>query len=93
MLSKRRDKLAATRFFARALEVSGLPRKIVIDRSGANTAGINAINRMLKSFGCPIPIGMVRIKYLNSMVEQDHRPHSAARSALTSTRQAAVDRA
>lgn len=73
MLSKRRNKTAATRFFARALEVNGLPRKIVIDRSGANTAGINAVNRMLRSSGCPIPIEMVRIKYLNNMVEQDHR--------------------
>lgn len=72
MLSKRRNK-AATKFFARALEVNGLPRKIVIDRSGANTAGINAVNRMLRSFGCPIPIEIVRIKYLNNMVEQDHR--------------------
>jgi len=73
MLSKRRNKPAAPRFFAHALEVNGLPRKIVIDRSGANTAGINAINRMLRRFGCPIPIEMVRIKYLNNMVEQDHR--------------------
>jgi len=64
MLSKRRNKAPATKFFARALEVNGLPRKIVIDRSGANTAGINAINRMLKSFGCPIPIEMVRIQNL-----------------------------
>ena len=45
----------------------------MINRSGANTAGINAINRMLKSFGCPIPIVMVWIKYLNNIVEQDHR--------------------
>ena len=73
MLSKRRNKTAATKFFARALEANGLPRKIVIDRSGANTAGINAINRMLKRFGCPVPIEMVRIKYLNNIVEQDHR--------------------
>ena len=73
MLSKRRNKAAATKFFARALEVNGLPRKIVIDKSGANTAGITAINRMLKRFGCPITIEMVRIKYLNNIVEQDHR--------------------
>ena len=73
MLSKKRNKAAAIRFFARALEVNGLPRKIVIDRSGANTAGINEINRMLRRFGCPIPIEMVRIKYLNNIVEQDHR--------------------
>jgi putative transposase len=38
MLSKRRNQAAATRFFARALEVTGLPRKIVIDRSGALAA-------------------------------------------------------
>ncbi|MCY1128347.1 IS6 family transposase [Frigidibacter sp. RF13] len=73
MLSKRRNKSAATKLFARALEVNGLPRKIVIDRGGAKTAGIKAVNRMLKSFGCPIPIEMVRIKYLNNIVEQDHR--------------------
>ena len=73
MLSRRRNKAAATKFFARALETNGMPRKIVIDKSGANTAGINAINRMLKRFGCPVPIEMVRIKYLNNVVEQDHR--------------------
>ncbi len=28
---------------------------------------------MLKGFGCPIPIEMVRRKYLNNIVEQDHR--------------------
>lgn len=73
MLSKRRNKAAATKFFVRALEANGLPRKIVIDKSGANTAGIKAINRMLKGFGCPVPIEMVRRKYLNNIVEQDHR--------------------
>jgi len=73
MLPKRRNKAAATKFFARALNVNGLPRKIVIDRNGANTAGINAINRMLKSIGCPIPIALVRIKYFNNIVKQDHR--------------------
>jgi hypothetical protein len=73
MLSERRNKAAATKFFARALEVNGLPRKIVIDKSGANTAGIRAINKMLKRFGCPIPIEMVRRKYLNNIIEQDHR--------------------
>jgi putative transposase len=53
MLSKRRNKAAASTSFARVLKVNGLPRKIVIDRSGANTAGINTINRMRKRFGCP----------------------------------------
>ena len=40
MLSKRRNKPAAIKFFARAMEVNGLPRKIVIDKSAANTQGI-----------------------------------------------------
>lgn len=73
MLSRRRNKPAATKFFARMLEVNGLTRKIVIDESVANTGGIKAINKMLKGFGCPIPIEMVSRKFLNSIVEQDHR--------------------
>ncbi len=73
MLSQRRNKPAATMFFARMMEINGLPRKIVIDKSGANTAGIKAINKMLKGFGCSIPIEMVRRKFLNNIIEQDHR--------------------
>ncbi|SDW77653.1 putative transposase [Ruegeria halocynthiae] len=73
MHSGGRNKPAATKFFARMLESNGLPRKIVINKSGANTAGIKAINKMLKGFGGPIPIEMVRRKYLNVIVEQDHR--------------------
>ncbi|WP_302476834.1 DDE-type integrase/transposase/recombinase [Ruegeria atlantica] len=71
-LSERRSKQVATKFFAKMLEVNGLPRKIVIGKSSTNTAGIKAINRMLKGFDCPIPIEMVRRKYLNNIVEQDH---------------------
>jgi putative transposase len=44
-----------------------------IGKSGANTAGIEAINKMLKRFVCPIPIEMVRRKYLNNIIEQDRR--------------------
>ena len=73
MLSERRNKPAAIKFFARAMEVNGLPRKIVIDKSAANTEGIKEINRMLKRFGCPVPIEIARVKYLNNLVEQDHR--------------------
>ncbi len=73
MLSERRNKPAATRFFARTLEVNGPPRQIVIDKSRANTAGIKAINKMLACFGCPIPIEMVRRKHPNNIVERDHR--------------------
>lgn len=72
-LSKRPNRSAAIRLFARAPETISLPSKVVIDKSGANTAGITAINRMLKRLGCPIQIELVWIKYLNNMVEQDHR--------------------
>ncbi|MBM3606780.1 MAG: IS6 family transposase, partial [Alphaproteobacteria bacterium] len=73
LLSQRRSKLDAVKFPARAMDTNGPPRKIVIDKSAANTKGVRKINRMLKRFGCPVPIEMVWIRYLNNMVEQDHR--------------------
>lgn len=51
-LSKRSIKTATTQFSARALEVNGLPRKIVIDKSGASTVGTKAINNVPQGFGC-----------------------------------------
>ena len=52
MLSERLNKPAAINFFARAMKVNSLPRKMVIDKSAANTEGIMDINRILKRFGC-----------------------------------------
>ena len=45
----------------------------MIDKSGANGAGINEVNKILKRFGSPTKITTVRSKYLNNVVEQDHR--------------------
>ncbi|MCP5076375.1 MAG: IS6 family transposase [Rhodobacteraceae bacterium] len=73
MLSVRRNEKAATLFFAKSLASNGIPEKIVIDKSGANTAGIRGVNRILKRFGCPTQINTIRSKYLNNIVEQDHR--------------------
>ena len=67
MLSERCNKPAAIKFFARTMEVNGLPRKIVIDKSAANTEGIKDIIQISKPFGCPVPIEIVRIKYLNNL--------------------------
>ncbi len=50
-----------------------MQRKIVIDRGGANTGGLTVISRMLERFGRPLPFEMVRINFLNNLVEQDHR--------------------
>ena len=43
-LSKQTDEAAATAFFKQAIAHHGLPKKIVIDKSGANNAGLENIN-------------------------------------------------
>nr|WP_253762661.1 DDE-type integrase/transposase/recombinase [Ruegeria sp. HKCCD4884] len=70
---RRRNKPVVKILFVRMLEVNGLPRKTVIDKGVANTEGLKAVNKMLKSLGCRIPIEMVKRRYLNNSVEQDHR--------------------
>ena len=48
MLSKQRDKAAAKRFFKRAIRTNEIPERVVIDKSGANLAGLLRINIGLK---------------------------------------------
>ncbi len=67
-LRAHRDYAAARRFFERAIELHGVPDKIAIDKSGANTA---AIVGMLADSGADIE--MRQSKYLNNIVEQDQR--------------------
>jgi len=54
-----------------------MPEKITLDKSGANKAGADAINLHLKFYtllGIILPPIIIRqIKYLNNIVEQDHR--------------------
>ena len=45
-----------------------MPEKITIDKSGANTAAIESV----KADAC-VDILMRQCKYLNNIVEQDHR--------------------
>ena len=73
MLSKHRDKAAARLFFRRAIETNGLPSRIVIDKSGANLAGLQRINVGLKFSRTKQRIEILRVKYLNNIVEQDHK--------------------
>ncbi|MEJ8852802.1 IS6 family transposase [Variovorax rhizosphaerae] len=68
LLRTHRDHAAARRFFERAIELHGVPEKITIDRSGANTA---AIESMRADSGADIELR--QSKYLNNIVEQDHR--------------------
>ncbi|MEM9670916.1 MAG: IS6 family transposase [Pseudomonadota bacterium] len=73
MLSDRRDEAAATAFFKRAIENNGVPEKVVIDKSGANCAGLENLNLLLMILGFWRLIEIIQAKYLNNIIEQDHR--------------------
>ena len=73
MLSERRDKAAARRFFKRAMGTNGVPDRVVIDKSGANLAGLQSVNVILKFKGSGNTIKILQVKYLNNIIEQDHR--------------------
>jgi putative transposase len=64
---------AARRFFKRAIVVNGVPDRIAIGKSGANLAGLQNLNVILKFTGAGKIIKIVQSKYLSNMVEQDHR--------------------
>lgn len=68
LLTAKRDKAAAMRFFAKAMQTNGVPEKVTMDKSGANKAAMDAINASSE-----IPIIVRQVKYLNNIVEQDHR--------------------
>lgn len=68
LLTPTRDRDAAEAFLHKAIHTQGLPEKITIDKSGANTAAIEHYNKIHK------PAIIIRhSKYLNNIVEQDHR--------------------
>ncbi len=68
LLTARRDAGAARRFFERAIGQHDVPEKITIDKSGANTA---AVRGLIADSG--VTIELRQSKYLNNLVEQDHR--------------------
>jgi putative transposase len=68
LLRAKRDHAAARAFFEHAIDLHGVPEKITIDKSGANTAAIASIQA-----DSGLPIAMRQSKYLNNLVEQDHR--------------------
>jgi len=68
LLTAKRDHAAARRFFERAIGLHDVPEKITIDKSGANTA---AVHSMIADSG--VEIELRQSKYLNNLVEQDHR--------------------
>jgi len=72
-LSERRDEAAATAFFKKTIENNGVPEKVVIDKSGANHAGLENINLLFMLLGFWRFIDIIQAKYLNNIIEQDHR--------------------
>ena len=72
MLSEHRDQAAATAFFKQAIDANGFPNKVVMDKSGANYAGLENINLLLMLAGLLSFMEICRGKYLNNLIEQDH---------------------
>ena len=74
LLTAKRDRKAELRFLRKAIDQSGLPDKITIDKSGANTAAIEDYNGANET---DIELRVAGLgpqaKYLNNIVEQDHR--------------------
>ena len=70
LLRARRNAEAAKAFFRKAFKQHGKPDKTVIDKSGANKAALDSFNKDLSK---KERIEILQVKYLNNIVEQDHR--------------------
>ena len=68
LLRAKRDHAAARAFFERAIDLHDVPEKITINKSGSNTAAIVSIQA-----DSGLVIELRQSKYLNNIVEQDHR--------------------
>jgi putative transposase len=68
LLTEERAEAAARRFLAKAIRRHGVPETITIDGSEANAAAIRSDNEAHNT-----TIVIRQVKYLNHVVEQDHR--------------------
>jgi len=68
LLTPDRERDAAEAFLRKAIRNQGFPEKITIDQSGANTRAIEHYNRDHHT-----AILIRHSKYLNNLIEQDHR--------------------
>lgn len=68
LLRATRDHAAARAFSERAIDLHGVSEKITIDKSGSNTAAIVSIDADSR-----LAMEMRQSKYMNNIVEQDHR--------------------
>ena len=70
LLSERRDVAAAKRFFRKAMTSHPTPRVITLD---AYAASHRAVTELKSARAMPQHVGIRSSKYLNNVVEQDHR--------------------
>ena len=70
LLRAKRDAVAAKAFFKKAFKQHGRPDKVTVDKSGSNKAALDACNQGMDE---EKTIEIRQVKYLNNIVEQDHR--------------------
>jgi transposase-like protein len=70
LLRARRNKSAAKAFFRKAFRENGKPDKVTIDKSGSNKAALDSYNDNVSD---EEKIQVRQVKYLNNIIEQDHR--------------------
>ena len=70
LLTAKRDTAAALRFFRKAIRYHNEPEVVTIDKSGANTAALATLNADKAE---DETITIRQSKYLNNLIEQDHR--------------------
>jgi transposase-like protein len=70
LLSRRRDMSAAKRFFSRATKQHGAPRVITLDGYAASH---RAVAKLKEGGTLPRRVQVRSCKYLNNVIEQDHR--------------------
>ena len=68
LLRAHRDKASAQRYCEKSIDQNGEPETVTIDKSGVNLAALEALNAERDT-----PIKIRQNKYLNNIVEQDHR--------------------
>jgi putative transposase len=75
LLTAKHDAAAGRRFFEKAIRHNTVPDKVTMDKSGANRAALEQLNKERD-----VPITIRQVKYLNNIVEQDH--HAIKRPML-----------
>jgi putative transposase len=70
LLRAKRDTMSAKSFFKKAFKQHGIPYKITVDKSGSNKSALDSCNLDLHKNNA---IEIRQVKYLNNIIEQDHR--------------------